>query len=74
MEIKDDLRYVKYCKSENLTYEPREVPESFDVEEEYSLLRQNAISSSVDGKILSISSKIIFDAFSPQEEITINYE
>jgi len=74
MEIKDDLTYIKYYKSEKLTYELRETPELFDVEKEYSLLRENAISSSVNGKILSISSKIIFDAFSPQEEITINYE
>lgn len=76
MEIKDDLTYVKYYKSEELTYELRETPESFDVEKEYSQLRENAISSSIDGKIISTSSKIIYDNvdFQPKEEITINYE
>lgn len=74
VEIKDDLYYAKYC--EFPTYKLKEKPKNFDVEKEYSQLRENAISSSVDGKIISISSKIIYDTtnFSPVEEITINYE
>ena len=75
LEIKQDLEYDKYY--EFPTYRLKKVPDTFDVETEFNILREQVISSSVDGKIISTSSKIIFDSqsfSSPQEEITINYE
>lgn len=74
-EIKDDLKYMKYCKAEELSYELRDIPLDVDVEKEYNTLRQNVISSSVDGEIVSISSKMVNNPsnFSPIEEITISY-
>jgi hypothetical protein len=74
IELRDDLTYAKYC--EFPTYKLKENPETFDVEREYSSMRETTISQSVDGKIISTSSKIIYDDtnFSPIEEITINYQ
>ena len=75
-EIKDDMNYVKHCKSEELSYEPREKPLPIDVDKEYDMLRQSVISSSVTGEIVSVSSKMSYDenTFSPVEEVTILYK
>ena len=59
LETREDLKYMKYCKAEELSYELRQVPLEYDVEKELECLRNQAISQSVDGKIISISSKII---------------
>ena len=75
-QLRDDLRYNKYCISEELSYRLREIPLDIEVDKEIECLRNQAISESVDGKIISISSKIINDPINlcPVEEITINYE
>ena len=75
-ELQDDLRYDKYCISEELSYRLREIPLDIEVDKEIECIRNQAISESVDGKIISVSSKIINDSvnFCPVEEITINYE
>ncbi len=77
IEIKDDLIYDKYYKSEELSYNLREVPLDTDADSVINELRNNAISQSVDGaKIVSTSSKIVSNPnnFRIFEEITINYE
>lgn len=73
-QMRDDLTYLKYC--EFPTYYLKKTPESFDVETEWNELRNQAISQSVDGKIISISSKLVPSKtdFVPVEEVTITYE
>ena len=76
-ELREDLRYDKYCVSEELSFRLRKIPLDIDVEKEIECIRNNAISESISGgKIISISSRIIGDPinFSPIEEVTINYE
>lgn len=75
-QIRDDLQYMKYYKSEELSYERRAVPMDIDVEHELKQLRNSAISSSVDGTIISVSSKPSYDEINmcPTEEVTITYE
>ena len=75
-QLRDDLRYSKYCISEELSYQLRETPLNVDIDKEIECIRTQAISESVNGKIISISSKMINDPinFCPVEEITINYE
>lgn len=75
-QLREDLTYVKYYRSEKLTYELRDSPELFDVEKELAELRNQAISQSVGGNIISISSKQVPGEtdFIPLEEITITYE
>lgn len=73
-ELRDDLTYAKYY----ITPTPflKKVPESFNVEKELNEIRDQAISMSVDGKIISISSKLVYSKcdFVPLEEVTITYE
>jgi hypothetical protein len=73
-ELRDDLTYSKYC--EFPTYYLKKTPESFDVEKEWNELRNQAITQSVDGKIISVTSKLIPSktSFVPVEEVTITYE
>lgn len=54
----------------------KKTPESFDVEKELNEIRTRAISSSVDGKIISVTSKLVPSKtnFVPVEEVTITYE
>lgn len=75
-ELRDDLTYVKYCVSEELSFKPRETPADFDVENEITKLKNNAISQSVSGKIISTSTKMVYDKIQLCyiEEVTINYE
>ena len=74
LELRDDLTYTKYC--EFPTYNLKEKPENFDVEKELNELRKQANSQSVDGKITSVTSKIVMpkDDYVPVEEVTITYE
>lgn len=73
-ELRDDLTYAKYC--EFPTYFLKKIPESFDVETELNAVRNQAISQSVDGKIISVTSKLVPSKtdFVPVEEVTITYE
>jgi len=75
-EIKDDLMYVKYYQSEDLSYKLRQRPLDIDVDAEYAALRNNTISSSVDGEVISTKSVFKPDPnnFTLQEEITITYQ
>lgn len=73
-ELRDDLTYSKYY----IIPTPflKEVPDDIDVEKELNELRNQAISSSVDGKIISVTSKLVPSKtdFVPLEEVTITYE
>lgn len=73
-ELRDDLTYTKYC--EFPTYNLKEKPENFDVEKELNEIRNQAISQSVDGNIISVTSKLVSSKtdFVPVEEVTIIYE
>jgi len=75
-QLRDDLRYDKYCISEELSYRLRKIPLDIDVDKEIECLINQAISESVNGKIISVSSKITNDSvnFCPVEELTIKYE
>jgi len=76
-ELREDLKYDKYCVSEELSYRLRETPLDIDVEKEIECLRNSEISESINGsKIISTSSRIIYDPinFAPVEEVTINYK
>jgi hypothetical protein len=73
-ELRDDLTYAKYY--EFPTYCLKKTPESFNVDEELNKLRNQTISQSVDGKITSVTSKLVYSKtdFLPLEEVTITYE
>ncbi len=73
-ELRDDLTYSKYYIG--TTPFLKKVPDDVDVEKELNEIRNQAISQSVDGNIISISSKIVMpkDDYVPVEEVTITYE
>jgi hypothetical protein len=73
-QLKEDLTYAKYC--EFPTYYLKKTPENIDIEKTLNDVRNQAISSSVDGKIISVTSKLVPSKkdFVPVEEITITYE
>jgi len=76
-EIKDDLKYCKYCVDDFWArpFVLRDKPKDFSVEQEYNALRNQAIKDAVNGgKIISTSSRLIISDFVYFEEITINYE
>jgi hypothetical protein len=75
-ELREDLKYDKYCVSEELSFRLRETPLDVDIDKEIELIRNYEISQSVSGKIISTSSRIIYDQinFVPIEEVTVNYE
>jgi hypothetical protein len=52
-QLRDDLRYSKYCISEELSYQLRETPLNVDIDKEIECIRTQAISESVNGKIMN---------------------
>jgi len=74
-ELRDDLNYMKYCNAEELSYNLRKIPLDINIETELECVKNQAISQSVDGKIISITSKLIPNPadFVPLEEVTIKY-
>ena len=76
LELKQDLEYVKFCKSEELSYELREIPLNINIEKEWQEIRNQIINKSISGcKIISTESRKIYNIYemTVYEEITINF-
>ena len=78
LEIREDLNYVKYCVDDivNSPFVKRKIPLDIDVEKELSHLKEQSIKNSVNGRVISTKSRIVYDEinFCPVEEVTIKYE